>query len=116
MNISETGGPIAIKFYVKHHFGRRKVAFGFGTDRFRTLVSMATYSSHRVIMGGNGVANRFSRLFFIRSFSSLQITMTCMRARRSSKSGAIRPLTAVKLPFMLRLHKKYSRPIGFLFF
>ena len=28
-----------------------KDAFGFGPDWFRTLVSMATDSSHRVIMG-----------------------------------------------------------------
>ena len=27
------------------------VAIGFGLDQIRTLVSMATYSSHRVIMG-----------------------------------------------------------------
>ena len=63
-------------------------AYDFGLDRIRTLVSMATDRSHRVIMGENGVAT-FSWLFFIRSFSHLQVTMTCMRARRSSKFGAI---------------------------
>ena len=31
--------------------GREKDALGFGPDRIRTLVSMATDSSHRVIMG-----------------------------------------------------------------
>ena len=51
MNISETGRRIAIKFYVKHHWGVGKVALGFGADQIRTLVSMATDSSHRVIMG-----------------------------------------------------------------
>ena len=51
MNISETSGPIAIKFYLKHHWGGGKAAWGFGADQFRTLVSMATDSSHRVIMG-----------------------------------------------------------------
>ena len=51
MNISVTSGPIAIKFYLKHHWGGRKAAFGFGPDRIRTLVSMAIDSSHRVIMG-----------------------------------------------------------------
>ena len=53
MNISETSGPIAIKFYLKHHWGREKAAFGLGTDRLRTLVSMATdtCSSPRFIMG-----------------------------------------------------------------
>ena len=51
MYISETSGPIAIKFYVKHHLGEGKAALGFGLDRIRNLVSMATDSSHRVIMG-----------------------------------------------------------------
>ena len=51
MNISETGRRIAIKFYLKHHWGGGKAALGFGADQIRTLVSMATDSSHRVIMG-----------------------------------------------------------------
>ena len=42
---------MAIKFYLKHHWGDGKAALGFGPDRIRTLVSMATDSSHRVIMG-----------------------------------------------------------------
>ena len=50
LNISETSGPIAIKFYLKHHWDREKAALGFGTDRIRILVFMATDSSHRVIM------------------------------------------------------------------
>ena len=51
MNISETSGQIAIKFYLKHHWGRGKTIQCFGPDRIRTLVSMATSSSHKVIMG-----------------------------------------------------------------
>ena len=51
MNISETRGPIATKFYLKHHWAGGKDALGFGPDRIRTLVSMARDSSHRVIMG-----------------------------------------------------------------
>ena len=51
MNISDTSGPIAIKFYLKHHWVGGKDALDFGPDRIRTLVSMATDSSHRVIMG-----------------------------------------------------------------
>ena len=51
MNISEASRLIAIKFYPKHHWGGGKAAWGFGADQFRTLVSMATDSSHRVIMG-----------------------------------------------------------------
>ena len=49
MNISATSGPIAIKFELKNH--GRKALVGFGPDRIGTLVSMATDSSHRVIMG-----------------------------------------------------------------
>ena len=41
----------AIKFYLKHHWGGRKAAIGFGPDRIGPVVSMATVSSHRVIMG-----------------------------------------------------------------
>ena len=51
MNISETSGPIATKFYLKHHWVGGKDALGFGSDRIRTLVSMATDSSHRIIIG-----------------------------------------------------------------
>ena len=50
MNISKTRGLIATKFYLKHPWGRGKPALGFGSGRIRTLVSMATDSSHRVIM------------------------------------------------------------------
>ena len=50
MNISATSGPITNKFYLKHHWVGGKAALGFGPDRIRTLVSMATESSHRVIM------------------------------------------------------------------
>ena len=42
MNISETSGPIATKFYLKHHWGGGKAALGFGPDRIGALVSMAT--------------------------------------------------------------------------
>ena len=51
MNISKTSKPITIKFYLKHHWGGGKATLGFGADQIRTLVSMATDSSHRVIMG-----------------------------------------------------------------
>ena len=51
INISESSGPIANKFYLKHNWVGGNDALGFGPDRIRTLVSMATDSSHRVIMG-----------------------------------------------------------------
>ena len=50
MNISATSGPITTKFYLKHHWVLGKAALGFGPDWIRTLVAMATESSHRVIM------------------------------------------------------------------
>ena len=103
MNISETNGSIATKFYLKHHLGGGLAALGFGPDRIRTLVSMATESSHRVIME-EAVSPLFSRLFFMRFFSYLQVTMTCMRARTSSNFGLIGPPTE-ELAALERLKK-----------
>ena len=51
MNISKSGLPIIIKFHLEHHWDGGLAALGFGPNQIRTLVSMATYSSHRVIMG-----------------------------------------------------------------
>ena len=51
MNISENSPPIIIKFHLKHHWGGGLAALGFRPDQIRTLVSMATDSSHSVIMG-----------------------------------------------------------------
>ena len=51
MNISATGWQIGMKFYLKHPWGVGKGSVGFDLDRIRTLVSMATDSSHRVTMG-----------------------------------------------------------------
>ena len=92
MNISETSRPITTKFYLKHHWGGGKAALGFDADQIRTLVSMATDSSHRGYNGEKGVIT-FSRLFLIGSFLYLQITMTYIRACTSSKFGRIRPRT-----------------------
>ena len=50
MKISTTSGPIVTRFYLKHHWGGGKAAICFGPDRIGTLVSMATDSSHRVII------------------------------------------------------------------
>ena len=50
MNISKASGLIATKFYLKHHWDEQLTALGFGPGQIRTLVSMATDSSHRVIM------------------------------------------------------------------
>ena len=51
LNISKTTRPIVIKFYLKHHRGGGNVLLGFGPGPIRTLVSMATDSSHRLTMG-----------------------------------------------------------------
>ena len=51
MYISAAKGLIATKFYLKHHWGCGLTEFGFWPVRTGTLVSMATYSSHGVIMG-----------------------------------------------------------------
>ena len=68
MNISETSRPIALKFNLKHHWGGGKASVGFDLDRIRTLVSMATDSSHRVIMGKTAsscFSNAFDLILFI---------------------------------------------------
>ena len=57
MNISETSNQIL------HHWGGGKAALGFGADQIRTLVSMATDSSHRVIMGKRA-SSRFLDCFW----------------------------------------------------
>ena len=88
MNISATSGQIATKFYLKHHWVRGKAASGFGPDRIRTLVSMATESSHRVLMEKT-VSPLFHPILFIHAgnddmhessdkfeFSYLQIMIT----------------------------------------
>ena len=65
MNISEANRPIAIKFYLKQG---EKDAWGFEADQFRTLISMATDSSHGVIMGKRRhhvFSNGFDRILFI---------------------------------------------------
>ena len=68
INISDTIGPIATKFYLKHHWGGGKAALGFEQDRIGTLVSMATDSSHWVIMRKirkHSSVFIFDRIFFI---------------------------------------------------
>ena len=51
INICRTIWPIIINLHQKHYLGEGLTALGFGLDRIRTLVLMATDSSHRVIMG-----------------------------------------------------------------
>ena len=83
--------PIAIKVYLKHHWGGRKVALCFGPNRIRTLVAMATDSSHRVIIGGGEFVTPLAPSLLIVSSSFLQVTRTTIMSLRSSKFGQIRP-------------------------
>ena len=91
MNISATSWPIGMKFYLKHHWGGGKTSVDFDPDWIRTLVSMATDSSHSY--NGKNIVIKFFQMLLIRSFSYLQVTMTCMRAWMNSKFGQIRPQT-----------------------
>ena len=68
--------------------------------QIQPLVSMVT---DRVMTGKNGVST-YSQLFIIRSFSYLQVRMTCMRARTSLNFGLIGPPTA-ELAALERLKK-----------
>ena len=69
------------------------IALGFGPGRIGTLVSMATGSSHRVIMGEN-VVSTLAPTFLIGSSSYLQVTSTTIISWTSSNLGQIRPRTA----------------------
>ena len=62
INISATSWPIGMKFYLKHHWDGGKASVRFDPDRIRTLISMATDSSHRVIMGKTA-SSRFLECF-----------------------------------------------------
>ena len=62
MNISATSWPIEMKFYLKHHWDGPKASVRLDLDRIRTLVSMATDSSHRIIMGKTA-SSRFLECF-----------------------------------------------------
>ena len=59
-------GRSRMKFFLKHHLGGGKASVGFDLDLIRTLVSMATVSSHRVTVGKTASSN--SRMFLIGSF------------------------------------------------
>ena len=90
MNISETSWPIVIK-HLEHYWGGGLAALGFGMDRIRTLVSIATGSSHRVILGENLVTT-LAPSFFIGSLF-LQVTTTTIKSWMGSKFGKTRPGT-----------------------
>ena len=83
-------------------------ALGSEPDRIITLVSMATASSHRVIMGKNLVST-LALPFFIGSSVFLQVRMTAIKAWMGSKFGKIGPGSAELAT--LECLKKISRLI-----
>ena len=80
LNISQTSGPTAIKFYLKHYWDGEKADLGFGPCRIRTLElpSKKTESSKYIGLKINGeicidplkVVDKFN-LFFSTIASSL---------------------------------------------
>ena len=80
------------KFYLSHHWVGGKDDFGFGLDRIRTLVSMATDSSH--IYNKENVVKTLAPSFLIGSSSYLQVTRTFITSRTCSKFGQIGSRTA----------------------
>ena len=95
MNISETSCPTKIKF---HHCGGGLTAFGFGQDRIRTLVSMATGYN------GENIVSSLAPSFLIGSSLFLQVTRTTIKSRLGSKFGPIGPGT-YELAALERLEK-----------
>ena len=59
-------GRSRMKLYLKYHWDGGKASVGFDQDLIRTLVSMATVSSHRVTVGKTASSN--SRMFLIGTF------------------------------------------------
>ena len=92
------------KFYLKHHWGGGLIALDFGPGRIGTLVSMATNSSHRVIMGKMLIVSTLAPSFLIGSSTYLQVTRTFITSWTSSKFGQIGPRTA-ELAALERLEK-----------
>ena len=92
INISETSWPIIIKFHQEHYWGRGLTVLGFGLDRIRNLVSMATDSSHKGYNGENLVTT-LAPLFLIGSSLFLQVPRTTIISRMDSKFGKIGPGT-----------------------
>ena len=82
--------------------GGGNAAFGFGPDWIKTLVSMATDSSHRGLLGN--VVNLLAPTFWIGSSTFLQVTRTIIKAWMNSKFGQTRPGTA-ELTAFERLEK-----------
>ena len=96
---------------MKYHWGGGKAALSFGPDRIRTQVSMATDSSHRVIMGKIMSIQCYTLApsFLIRSSSFLQVTRTTIISQTSWKFSQIGPRTgSAELAALERLENPHS--------
>ena len=89
INISETSWPIIIQFHQEHHKDGGLTVLGLRLDRVRTLVSMATDSSNRVIMGKYCV--HLSSFIFDWFFFILAGNEDNHKTRMGSKLGKIEP-------------------------
>ena len=90
--------------YQNHHLGIGSV-LGFGPDRIKILVSLATDSSHRVLMGET-VLSLFCGYFSDDPFHFFIVASNklCIGAPMSLKFGQIQPSSA-ELAAMKRLKK-----------
>ena len=103
INISETSRPIVIENRQEHHWGGGLTALGLGLVWIRTLVSMATDTSHNVMMREN-IMTSLAPSFFIGSSLFLQVRRTTIKSRMGSKFDKIRPGTE-ELAALERLEK-----------
>ena len=77
---------------------------GLWADWIKTLVSMATESTHW--HNGENDVTTFSRLFLIRSFLYLQVSRTCTKSRTGLNFGQIGPLTTESAALEVKKKKK----------
>ena len=78
MNISKTSLSIIINFHLKHYWGGGLTTLGFRQDRIRTLVSMVTDSSHRVIVREN-LVSILALSFFMGYSIYMQVTRPAIK-------------------------------------
>ena len=77
MNISETSWPIVMKFHLEHYWVRGLHASGFEPDWIRTMVSMATDSSHGY--NGENLVTTLASSLLIGSSLFFQVTRTTIK-------------------------------------
>ena len=108
--LSDTSRSVKNKFHLKHSWGLGKAEFGFLQDPIRTLVSMATYSSHMVSIMGELLVTTLAPLFLISSSQFLRITSKTINTKMGLTFSKIRSGT-VKLDALEHLEKNPHRLI-----